>query len=176
MTKKSFIHRFIGHFSTITTHRFHVCLLCFKMGLIWQGLVHDLSKYSWIEFSSGVKYFQGNRSPIDAEKEIHGISMAWLHHKGVNKHHWEYWLDRTRNGLICQEMPKKFVKESICDRIAACRIYLKENYTDGAAYDYFMRGSDRIYMHPNTAREISKYLMWIKEDGLDTAFKKIKED
>ena len=58
-----------GHFSTITAHKIKVGQLCFRCGLYKQGLLHDLSKYSWVEFSAGVKYFQGNRSPI--EKEIH---------------------------------------------------------------------------------------------------------
>ena len=55
---------------------------CFAVGLYRQGLLHDLSKYSWEEFATGVKYYQGNRSPNAAEKEEKGYSAAWLHHKG----------------------------------------------------------------------------------------------
>ena len=93
MRSSSFPARFWGHLKTITLHKLRVTRLCFKMGLIKQGLLHDLSKYSPVEFWAGVRYFQGNRSPIDAEKEAKGYSEGWLHHKGHNKHHWEYWID-----------------------------------------------------------------------------------
>ena len=83
------MNRFIGHLSTILHHKIRVTTLCIRCGIIKQGLLHDLSKFSPIEFCSGVKYFQGNRSPINQEKEIKGYSLGWLHHKGRNKHHWE---------------------------------------------------------------------------------------
>lgn len=94
MEKMSFLKRFWGHSLTINKHRLEVMRLCFKCGLIKQGLMHDLSKYSFIEFFSGVKYYQGYRSPIDAEKEDKGYSLGWLHHKGRNKHHFEFWLEK----------------------------------------------------------------------------------
>ena len=78
------------HLKTINRHKRMVMHNCFKCGLYWQGLVHDLSKYSWTEFSVGAKYYQGTRSPNDAERESKGYSSAWLHHKGRNKHHLEY--------------------------------------------------------------------------------------
>ena len=62
---------------------------CFKIGLYKQGLTHDLSKYSPTEFLVGYKYYQGNRSPNNAEREETGVSKAWLHHKGRNRHHFE---------------------------------------------------------------------------------------
>ena len=81
------------HFKTITYHRWLVCQGCFKVGLYWQGLTHDLSKYTPTEFMVGVKYFQGNRSPNGAERDEKGYSLAWMHHKGRNRHHYEYWTD-----------------------------------------------------------------------------------
>ena len=102
---------------------------CFAVGLYKQGLMHDLSKYSWVEFRVGAKYYQGTRSPNNAEREEHGYSLAWLHHKGRNKHHYEYWLDygfppdRSITGM---NMPKKYVVEMFMDRIAACKVYMKK--------------------------------------------------
>ena len=84
----SFTKRLYGHFTTITKHKLKVTSLCFKIGLYKQGIKHDLSKYSPIEFWAGVKYFQGDRSPIDKEKQVLGYSLGWLHHKGHNMHHW----------------------------------------------------------------------------------------
>ena len=112
------------HFKTITSHRFRVMCYCFRIGLYWQGLTHDLSKYSWTEFSKGRKYWQGTRSPNNAEREDTGVSLSWLHHKGRNKHHFEYWIDY---GINCDTviqgvpMPRKYVAEMIMDRISASR-------------------------------------------------------
>ena len=87
---------FIGHFKTITRHKILVAKGCFKLGLYYQGIMHDMSKYSPTEFLVGVKYYQGTASPNNAEREEKGYSGAWLHHKGRNKHHLEYWIDYAR--------------------------------------------------------------------------------
>ena len=85
--------KWLEHLKTITAHKIMVMRHCFAVGLYKQGLLHDLSKYSWTEFSMGAKYYQGNRSPNDAEREDKGYTSSWLHHKGRNKHHLEYWVD-----------------------------------------------------------------------------------
>lgn len=99
------MNRLWGHFYTITSHKIKVAGLCFRCGLYKQGILHDLSKYSPIEFISGVRYYQGHRSPISKEKEVLGYSKGWLHHKGRNRHHWEYWVDFFRQGMYAVEMP-----------------------------------------------------------------------
>ena len=115
------------HFQTITYHRRLVRQSCFRVGLYWQGLTHDLSKYSLTEFLVGAKYFQGDCSPNNAEKEEKGYSSSWLHHKGRNKHHFEYWIDYSMPGskgplLIGMKMPLRYVVEMFMDRIAACKV------------------------------------------------------
>ena len=80
----------IKHFQTITKHKILVMQECFRVGLYRQGLLHDLSKYGWTEFRVGCRYYQGTRSPNNAEREDKGYSSAWLHHKGRNKHHYEF--------------------------------------------------------------------------------------
>lgn len=154
-----------GHFKTITTHKIAVTKLCFKCGLYKQGILHDVSKYSWIEFCAGVTYYQGNRSPIDKEKEVLGYSLGWLHHKGRNKHHWEYWLDNAYNGVKPIKMPVNYVVEMYCDRTAASRIYMKEKYTDASAYEYFMNGYAHVIMHPDTKALIESILLYQKMHG-----------
>ena len=89
----------IRHFQTITKHKIYVMRECFRVGLYRQGLLHDLSKYSWTEFRIGCRYYQGTRSPNNAEREEKGYSSAWLHHKGRNKHHYEYWIDYSMQAL-----------------------------------------------------------------------------
>ena len=176
MAELSFIKRLYGHFTTITKHKLKVTSLCFNLGLYKQGIKHDLSKYSPIEFWAGVKYFQGNRSPIDKEKRVLGYSLGWLHHKGCNPHHWEYWMDKNMDGILFYAPPKNVVKEMVCDRVAACMIYQKDKYTDRSALEYFERTTDKDYMNPETAILLRKYLTWIAEEGLKEGMKKIKND
>lgn len=135
------------HFKTITTHKMWVMRYCFKIGLYWQGLTHDLSKYSPTEFLVGMKYYQGDRSPNNAEREDTGMSKSWMHHKGRNKHHFEYWIDY---GINCDTiikgvpMPRRYVAEMIMDRISASRVYLGDAYTDQAPYQYLKKGIDHL--------------------------------
>ena len=117
----NYIYNAYHHFLTITKHKCEVMKNCFAVGLYRQGLLHDLSKYSWEEFATGVKYYQGNRSPNAAEKEEKGYSAAWLHHKGRNKHHFEYWIDFAPDkswGLVGNKMPLRYLIEMVMDRIA----------------------------------------------------------
>ena len=109
---------FFGHLRTINRHRHKVIAHCAKAGILWQGLRHDLSKYSPTEFIPGVKYFQGTRSPNEAERELNGYSLAWMHHKGRNRHHFEYWIDVDPVEKIYKpvKMPLRFLAEMFCDR------------------------------------------------------------
>ena len=77
------------HYSTITRHRHAVIRNCMRAGIFWQGLGHDLSKYTPTEFVPGVRFYQGTRSPNEQERQENGYSAAWMHHKGRNKHHFE---------------------------------------------------------------------------------------
>ena len=111
----------IGHFVTITKHRHLVIKHCKKAGVLWQGLRHDLSKYSPTEFLPGIKYYTGQRSPNEGERAENGYSLAWIHHKGRNKHHFEYWTDYNPVSKLVEpvEMPVNYVAEMFCDRVAA---------------------------------------------------------
>ncbi len=169
----------LKHLKTINNHKWMVMKYCFKVGLYKQGLLHDLSKYSWAEFSVGVKYYQGNRSPNDAEREAKGYTSAWLHHKGRNKHHLEYWLDYSmeHKGQIAGcPMPTKYVVEMFCDRIAASRNYNKDNYTDRLPLDYFVNGKARKYnlLHPETDELLFRLLSMLAEKGEEETFKYIR--
>ena len=163
---------FWAHLRTINRHRALVRKYCFRLGLYWQGLTHDLSKYAPVEFFAGVKYFQGDHSPNDAQRKEHGYSASWLHHKGRNRHHFEYWTDYspTGEGIVGVEMPRKYVAEMFCDRIAACRTYLKDKYTDAAPYDYYIRSKSHILIHPETSDAIEAMLRVLRDEGEDAAF------
>lgn len=167
---------FIKHFSTITRHRHKVIYHCFKCGILWQGLRHDLSKYSPTEFFAGAKFYLGDRSPTEAERRTYGYSLAWMHHKGRNKHHFEYWTDyniETRR-VEAVEMPLKYVKEMFCDRVAAGKIYLGDKYTCDNPIDYFENGNAKICMHPKTAALLEEWLRMLQKDGEKKTFAYIR--
>lgn len=160
------------HFKTITHHRFLVGKYCFRVGLYSQGLCHDLSKYSPTEFFPGVRYFQGNRSPNSAQREKEGCSTAWMHHKGRNRHHYEYWTDIDLNTKTYApvQLPRRYLVEMVMDRIAACRVYRGADYEDGAALDYFTGSADARNMHPETRRQLTVLLTMLKEKGEKETF------
>ena len=163
-----------GHLKTINAHKRKVMELCFGCGLYKQGLLHDWSKYTPCELRTGFRYYQGYRSPIDAQKEAEGLSFSWLHHKGRNPHHWEYWLDVTKKGVAPMPMERKYVAEMFCDRVAASMIYQKDKYTDRSALDYYMQGRDHVMIHEKTDREICFLLEYLAENGLDNTLDYIK--
>lgn len=165
----------IRHFITITKHRHKVMWYCFKVGIGFQGLFHDLSKYSFVEFYFGAKYYTGTCSPNALERNKKGYSLAWMHHKGRNKHHYEYWTDMKNDAYEPVQMPLRYVKESLCDRIAATKIYLKKKYTDAAALDYFITKEDAKRMHPKTAQVLFLWLTWVKDFGLKKALKRVRK-
>ena len=173
-----------GHFETITRHKLLVMKYCFECGLYEQGLAHDLSKYSPTEFIPGCIYYQGDHSPNEAERAARGYSSAWLHHKGRNKHHLEYWIDYTTNksGLGGMKMPLRYVCEMVCDRVAASRIYLGDRYTDASPWEYYQRSKNLKhtdagrYMHADTAALLERWLLMLKEQGEDTAFAQIRKE
>ena len=167
--------RFWGHLATVHHHHALVRKYCFRCGLYWQGLVHDLSKYSPQEFIPSVRYFQGNRSPYAYEKELYGIAPGWLHHKGHNKHHWEYWTDCIKGRWVPMEMPEKYIVESFCDRIAASKTYKKEAYTNDAPLAYFQRVREGGLLAKRTERELEGMLTMLAEKGEDETFRIIRE-
>ena len=160
------------HFKTITRHKLVVMGGCFRVGLYKQGLLHDLSKYSPEEFWTGAKLYQGNRSPNSRERELKGYSEAWIHHKGRNKHHWEYWTDLSRETRRYESvpMPRKYLVEMFMDRRAACMIYEGEKYTDASALNYFLRSMERNLMHPATQRELEYILTMLRDEGEEKTF------
>lgn len=169
---------FLKHFITITRHRHLVLKFCFKCGLYKQGLLHDLSKYSRVEFKNGVKYFAGNHSPITNERKDKGYSDAWMHHKGRNKHHSEYWVDLNIETKLYEpiEMPNKYIAEMLCDRIAASMNYNRKNYNNKMPLDYLYRTKDTTPMHPNTFSKLEFLLKMYYEKGQKETFKYIKKN
>lgn len=166
------------HFKTITHHKLMVMKGCFSVGLYRQGLLHDLSKYMPSEFLVGARYYQGTQSPNNAERRDKGYSSAWLHHKGRNKHHYEYWMDYSAHagkGIIPARMPERYVVEMFIDRIAASKNYNGKAYTDDMPLKYYLNGNPGGYMHKDTRRLLEKLLRMLAEKGEARTFAYIRK-
>ena len=166
------------HFLTVTKHRWLVMCGCFRIGLIRQGLTHDLSKYSPVEFFNGAKYYQGNRSPNAREREDKGYSEAWIHHKGRNPHHYEYWTDLNRQTRRYEPIPvpRRYLAEMIMDRRAACMTYEGKAYTSASPLAYHERSLERTLMHPETRRQLEYLLEMLRDKGETETFRYIRKD
>ena len=166
-------HNFWGHLGTVARHRHLVFCHCCKAGIPWQGLWHDFSKFSPVEFWNGVRFYQGDHSPNEEERRVRGYSSAWLHHKGRNRHHLEYWIDytNTTSPMGGMPMPQRFVAEMICDRLAASKTYRGKAYTDRDAWDYYERSRDHYLLHPETRAQTEQMLAMVRDQGEDAAFR-----
>ena len=164
--------KWFQHLRTVQHHRFLVLKHCWRVGLYWQGLTHDLSKFSPVEFLPGARYYQGNRSPNEIERRETGCSTAWLHHKGRNKHHLEYWIDYAADGsgMCGMKMPAKYVVEMFCDRVAASKTYQGAAYRDSDPYEYYARSINHYIIHPETAAALERLLRILRDEGEENAF------
>ena len=167
----------IQHFRTVFRHRRRVIVHCAKAGILWRGLMHDLSKYSPTEFLPGAKYFTGERSPNEYERREYGYSAAWIHHKGRNRHHFEYWTDYdpVTHVMTPVKMPLLFVAEMFCDRVAASKVYQGKNYTASYPLTYFERGKPTRAIHPETSDLLESWLVMLKEQGEEATFRHIRK-
>ena len=169
--------RIFGHFLTITKHRHEVVRLCFRAGIGFQGLFHDLSKYSPTEFIPGVRFYTGKESPNNGERRSCGYSLAWMHHKGRNKHHFEYWYDydMVTKKIVPVDMPDRYIKEMCCDWIAASKVYNKENYTTKSPLNYLQKSTAREKMTETTYRKLLYLLTMLAEKGEKETLKRMRQ-
>lgn len=160
------------HFILITHHRWVVFKLCCKIGEPWRGFLHDLSKYSPTEFLEGIKYYVGDHSPIQEEKKDRGYSKAWLHHKGRNKHHFEYWIDH-RAPEPTPVIPYKYAAEMICDKLAAGIVYEGKNWTKEFELSYWeSKEKNVVEMNPKMRDFVTEVFEEVAKHGIDKTLTK----
>lgn len=171
--------KWFSHLRTICRHKRMVRRHCFQVGLYRQGLLHDLSKYTPVEFLPGARYYQGTRSPNDIQRQREGVSTAWLHHKGRNKHHLEYWLDYgpgPDHRMTGMRMPVRFVVEMFCDRVAASKNYRGRAYRDSDAWEYYDRAQvTKELLHPESRALLEQLLLLLRDQGEAAAFARARE-
>ena len=153
------------HLRKILIHKWWVFYYACKLGIPLRGLLHDLSKFSWVEFGESIKYYQGDKSPIPVAKKDKGYSDAWQHHKGRNPHHYEYWVDWDEEGNeVLIPLPYECVLELIADYFGAFRAY--NGYMSlSAEYKWWIKKRETIPMHPLTKSTISNIMLDIMNHG-----------
>lgn len=180
----NFMQRFRGHLGNIINHKYNVFKLCAGAGIFWQGITHDMSKLSPAEFWPGVRYFEGDHSPNEGEREDLGYSLAWMHHKGRNRHHYEYWCDYSPETKLMTPvmMPKKYLAEMFCDRVAANKTYKKKDYKTSDPLAYFERANNyrrehgqSTGMHPDTEKQLGYFLTMLRDEGEKKTLKELKK-
>jgi len=170
-----YIVNFFKHFKKVCKHKYWVFRYCVKARIPLQGLLHDMSKFSPVEFFESVKYYQGTSSPIDVAKKVNGYSKAWMHHKGRNKHHYEYWQDCFDQGGIALEIPMKYKKEMICDYIGAGRAYYGKTFTIEKEYEWWQNKKAKpIAMHENDLAFLDEFFEMCMSHGETAAFELLR--
>lgn len=149
----------------VIIHKFWVAYYCFQLGLYWQGITHDLSKFSLTEIRGALKYWHDSKSSLAYEKELNGYSATFLHHRGRNPHHYEYWIHSLDEGGIPAEMPRKYVLELICDYLAACRTYGGNPVNE---FSWWKSFSDNIKMHEKTKDYVSDVFKFVQTTQCDS--------
>ena len=142
----------LQHFKLITTHKAYVFKNCFKARLFWRGIKHDMSKYSPVEFFESVKYFTGTDSPINTCKKAKGWSKAWMHHKGRNTHHFEYYIDNINGEQVAIQMPFKDAAELICDYLGAGQAYMKKDFSYEKEYNWWQKRKENLGLIHNQTK------------------------
>ena len=101
-----------------------------------------------------------------------------MHHKGRNKHHYEYWVDLSPVTRKYEPvpMPRRYQEEMVRDRRAACMPYQGKAYTDGSALEYFEKSRERSLMNPQTQQELRYILTMLRDRGEQETFRYLKEE
>ena len=160
------------HFKTVRKHRWKVFCLCCRVGIPFQGIKHDLSKYMPIEFLESARYYEeGKYSPIRKCKEVNGYSLAWIHHKNHNKHHYEYWYDYAAR-IPSPIIPFKYFLEMVCDSFAAGIVYQGNNWTKEYQLEYWNKVKNKGTINPVIKDLLEKVYKDVSIDGLDVVLKR----
>lgn len=166
-----YLRNLVKHTKLITHHKWVVFKLCCKIGEPWRGFMHDWSKYSPTEFIESVKYYNGTHSPITEAKKANGYSKAWLHHKGRNRHHAEYWVDEAAKDQT-PIIPYKYAAEMICDKLAAGMTYMGDKFTKEYELEYWKKEQEKIRMNPKMKQYVTEVLTQVAENGIDKTLTK----
>jgi hypothetical protein len=155
------------HIYYLMRHKYFVFVECFKMGLFWQGITHDLSKLSPTELGPYSRMFYTDKKPIRDKTGYYKpydtgneeFELAWLNHTRKNKHHWQFWvLPHDRNDEGCEkifDMPEKYALEMIADWMGAAKAQ-RNNHT---ALEWYNVHKHKLGLSTKTREFIEKKLL-----------------
>ena len=98
--------KYLKYLEYLMKHKWYVMRECFKFGLYWQGITHDLSKFLPNEFFPYVNHFFGKQKRhVKKKQDATGyfkpagtgereFDLARLRHQKRNPHHWQWWILR----------------------------------------------------------------------------------
>src|SRR5664280_1736204 len=101
MSKRRCLTRYDKYLWYVVCHRWFVFIECCKLGIPWQGIVHDLSKFRPSEFFPYARHFHGVGAKEWRDKTGYykptdtgdsAFDFAWFLHQKRNAHHWQYWI------------------------------------------------------------------------------------
>lgn len=171
----NYLYKTIKHTQLVFTHKYYVFKNCCRAGIPIKGILHDLSKLHPVEFFESVKYYNGKRSPIDECKEDKGYSLAWFHHRGRNKHHWEHWVDNLEKGMTPTLMPYEYALEMVCDWLGAGQAYEKENWSFESQFRWWKNKKKVAIIHPVVKYFVDYILYQLYKDNSYDCIKNHKE-
>lgn len=138
----------------LLTHKWFVALECAKLGLYWQALVHDLSKFRPSEWNAYAEFFS---CPLDPKPEdVRGRFIdAWAAHLRRNPHHWQYWVTpKDTGGRHVLRMPEKYAKEMVADwRGASLALKGRDE-----SREWYLERRKTILLHPETRKLVEELL------------------
>lgn len=169
------MNKYIQHLYTIGIHKWYVFKVCKDLNILWRGITHDMSKFSYQEFIPSARYFHKGVSPLKVMKIKDGYCLAWNHHKGVNRHHWEWWLDCTEGNLysICPEW--KDILEMFADWVGAGIAYNSGKFYQEEPLNYLLLRKDLNFMHPLLLNCSLAFLSAMADRGYNFAISTISQ-
>lgn len=150
--------KYLKYLQYVFRHKWFVFINCLKYGLIWQGIIHDWSKFLPDELVPYAEYFYGGDKRKDRfytpSQGTHGFNMAWLKHQHRNPHHWQHFVLQEDSGnVFALPMPDKYMKEMLCDWKGAGQA---SGHSD--TLSWYTTNRDKMVLHPDTREWIEKEL------------------
>ena len=168
----------LAYLAYVVRHKWYVSVECFKAGILWRGLMHDMSKFRPSEFFPYARYFynrdgtrrdrrdkSGYYKPTDSGDQA--FDHAWFLHQKRNQHHWQWWIfpddgpgyspwkpgEDTVYKLKILPMSAAARKEMQCDWVGAG----KAQGSLGVK-DWYAKNRDKIILHPDTRKAVDQWL------------------
>ena len=160
------IRRHMAYAKYVIRHKWFVTIECFRRGLVWQGIAHDISKFRPSEWFPYARHFHnadgskrdardktGYYKPTDTGDKA--FDFAWLLHQKRNRHHWQWWiLPEDEGGVNILEIPTRYVDEMLCDWIGAGRAQGVEEWWDPTPW--YEKNKAKMQLHEDT-RDFVEY-------------------